>query len=330
MSGQKRSDTDEMTFAEHIDALRPHLVRGVLAILALAVAAFLCKGLLIDGVLFGPMSAGFPTNRLLVWMAGLAGIEFVPGIERMQLINTAMAGQFNLHLKISMVAAFCIGFPYLLWELWRFARPALTERELRGCRRFVFYVSAGFFAGLLFGYFIIAPLTIGFLSQYSVSEQVTNMIDVSSYLSTVLNVSIACAVVFQLPLLVYFLTRMGLVSPDFLRRYRRHALVALAILSAVITPARRIQHDSGPAAVVRIVRIQHPDFGTDAAEKLRNGGSNNGGEIDSERTKEASCFQDAFSFSRAGHATARSISAPFFAGVRSYFRGESGSLDITR
>ena len=211
MSGQKRSDTDEMTFAEHIDALRPHLVRGVLAILALAVAAFLCKGLLIDGVLFGPMSAGFPTNRLLVWMAGLAGIEFVPGIERMQLINTAMAGQFNLHLKISMVAAFCIGFPYLLWELWRFARPALTERELRGCRRFVFYVSAGFFAGLLFGYFIIAPLTIGFLSQYSVSEQVTNMIDVGSYLSTVLNVSIACAVVFQLPLLVYFLTRMGLV-----------------------------------------------------------------------------------------------------------------------
>ena len=307
MSGQKRSDTDEMTFAEHIDALRPHLVRGVLAILALAVAAFLCKGLLIDGVLFGPMSAGFPTNRLLVWMAGLAGIEFVPGIERMQLINTAMAGQFNLHLKISMVAAFCIGFPYLLWELWRFARPALTERELRGCRRFVFYVSAGFFAGLLFGYFIIAPLTIGFLSQYSVSEQVTNMIDVSSYLSTVLNVSIACAVVFQLPLLVYFLTRMGIVSP-----------------------ARRIQHDSGPAAVVRIVRIQHPDFGTNTAEKLRNGGSNNGGEIDSEQTKEASCFQDAFSFSRAGHATARSISAPFFAGVRSYFKGESGSLDITR
>ena len=236
MSGQKRSDTDEMTFAEHIDALRPHLVRGVLAILALAVAAFLCKGLLIDGVLFGPMSAGFPTNRLLVWMAGLAGIEFVPGIEHMQLINTAMAGQFNLHLKISMVAAFCIGFPYQLWELWRFARPALTERELRGCRRFVFYVSAGFFAGLLFGYFVIAPLTIGFLSQYSVSEQVTNMIDVGSYLSTVLNVSIACAVVFQLPLLVYFLTRMGLVSPDFLRRYRRHALVALAILSAVITP----------------------------------------------------------------------------------------------
>ena len=216
-------------------------------------------------------------------MAGLAGIEFVPGIEHMQLINTAMAGQFNLHLKISMVAAFCIGFPYLLWELWRFARPALTERELRGCRRFVFYVSAGFFAGLLFGYFVIAPLTIGFLSQYSVSEQVTNMIDVGSYLSTVLNVSIACAVVFQLPLLVYFLTRMGLVSPDFLRRYRR----AGDSLGGH-HPARRIQHDSGPAAVVRIVRIQHPDFGTDAAEKLRDGGNNNGGEIDSERTKEAS------------------------------------------
>ena len=276
MSGQKRSDTDEMTFAEHIDALRPHLVRGVLAILALAVAAFLCKGLLIDGVLFGPMSAGFPTNRLLVWMAGLAGIEFVPGIERMQLINTAMAGQFNLHLKISMVAAFCIGFPYLLWELWRFARPALTERELRGCRRFVFYVSAGFFAGLLFGYFVIAPLTIGFLSQYSVSEQVTNMIDVGSYLSTVLN----AAGLFPDP--------HGSRKPRFPAPLPPPRPRRAGDSLGGHHPARRIQHDSGPAAVVRIVRIQHPDFGTDAAEKLRDGGNNNGGEIDSERTKEAS------------------------------------------
>lgn len=237
MPGQLHGTTTEMTFFEHIDALRPHLVRGAAAILVLAVAAFLCKKALVDTVLFGPLSPDFPTNRLLGHLAALSGLDALGGrTDHLQLVSTTMAGQFNLHLKISMVAALAAGFPYLLWEVWRFVRPALTERELHGCRRFVLYVSAGFFAGLLFGYFLIAPLTIGFLSQYSVSDTVVNMIDVNSYLSTVVDVSIACAVVFQLPLLVHFLTRMGLIGPEFLRRYRRHAIVILAVLAAVITP----------------------------------------------------------------------------------------------
>lgn len=237
MSGQRHGTTTEMTFFEHIDALRPHLVRGATVVLVLVVAAFVCKKLLVDTVLFGPMSPEFPTNRLLGHLAALSGMETLAAdTEHLRLVSTTMAGQFNLHLKISMIAALAAGFPYLLWELWRFVRPALTERELSGCRRFVLYVSAGFFGGLLFGYFIIAPLTIGFLSQYSVSAAVENMIDVNSYLSTVVDVSIACAVVFQLPLLVHFLTRMGLIGPEFLRRYRRHAIVILAVLAAVITP----------------------------------------------------------------------------------------------
>lgn len=235
MSGQQHGTT-EMTFFEHVDALRPHLVRGAAAILLLAVAAFVCKKLLVDTVLLGPMSPEFPTNRLLDRLAALSGLDWPADTEHLQLVSTTMAGQFNLHLKISMIAALAAGFPYLLWELWRFVRPALTERELNGCRRFVLYVSAGFFGGLLFGYFVIAPLTIGFLAQYSVSAAVVNMIDVNSYLSTVVDVSIACAVVFQLPLLVHFLTRMGLIGPAFLRRYRRHAIVMLAVLAAVITP----------------------------------------------------------------------------------------------
>lgn len=237
MSGQQHGTTTEMTFFEHIDALRPHLIRGALVIFVLAVAAFLCKKLLVDTILFGPTTPEFPTNRLLGRMAVLSGINSpAADTEHLRLVSTTMAGQFNLHLKISMIAALAAGFPYLLWEVWRFVRPALTEHELRGCRRFVVCVSAGFFAGLLFGYFVIAPLTIGFLSQYSVSDAVENMIDVNSYLSTVVDVSIACAVVFQLPLLVHFLTRMGLIGPEFLRRYRRHAIVMLAVLAAVITP----------------------------------------------------------------------------------------------
>lgn len=237
MSGQPQTPAGEMTFAEHLDALRPHLVRGAVVILVLVVVAFCLKELLVDKVLFGPVAEWFPTNRLLMRLGALSGIDRL-GVrpEDFQLVSTTLAGQFNLHLTVSVAAAFAAGFPYLQWELWRFVRPALTPRELRGCRRFVLYVSLGFFAGLAFGYFMIAPLTVAFLTQYRVSVLVTNMIDVNSYLSTVLNVSLACAVVFQLPLLVHFLTRMGILGPAFLRRYRRHAIVVLAILSAIITP----------------------------------------------------------------------------------------------
>lgn len=233
----EQTQTGEMTFAEHLDALRPHLVRGAAVILVFVIVAFCLKDLLVDKVLFGPVAEWFPTNRLLERLGALSGIDRL-GVrtEDFQLVSTTLAGQFNLHLTISVAAAFVAGFPYLLWELWRFVRPALTPRELRGCRRFVLYVSLGFFIGLAFGYLVIAPLTVAFLTQYRVSALVTNMIDVNSYLSTVLNVSLACAVVFQLPLLVHFLTRMGLLGPEFLRRYRRHAIVVLAILSAIITP----------------------------------------------------------------------------------------------
>lgn len=226
-----------MTFAEHIDALRPHLVRGAGAILVLVIAAFSCKKFLIDTLLFGPMSAWFPTNRLLTYIGqatGIDGLAVDPGA--FHLVSTTMAGQFNLHLAISVTTAFVVGFPYLIWEVWRFVRPALTEREARGCSSFVGYVSLGFFAGLAFGYFVVTPFSIGFLTQYRVSDLVENMIDVNSYLSTVINVTLACAIVFQLPLLVHFLTRMGILTPEWLRRYRRHALVVLAILAAVITP----------------------------------------------------------------------------------------------
>ncbi len=237
MSEKGPQPSDGMTFAEHFDALRPHLLRSAGVIVALLVAAFCLKGFLIDTVLFGPMSDWFPTNRLLEHLGRMAGAESLAlDPNAFQLINTSMAGQLNLHLRISFVTALVLGFPYLLWELWRFVRPALTERELRGCRHFVGYVSLGFFGGLCFGYLFIAPLTIGFLTSYQASALVTNMIGVDSYLSTVIHVSLACAILFQLPLLVSFLTRIGLLRPEWLRRYRQHALVVLAILAAVITP----------------------------------------------------------------------------------------------
>lgn len=238
MSEKMKKSSDEMTFFEHIDALRPHLVRGVMALLVMMVVAFLAKKFIIDLVLMGPQSPDFPTNRFLCHMSHLLMGDDTLCINQIKfnMVNTALSGQFNLHMQVAFVAAIVVAVPYLLWEIWRFVLPALTPRERHKSRMFVLYVSLCFFTGLLFGYYIITPLSINFFSTYQASAEITNMIDVKSYLSTVLHVSLACAIVFQLPLLVYFLTKMGLITTAFLKRYRRHAIVLLTVVSAVITP----------------------------------------------------------------------------------------------
>lgn len=234
----EKSSEGEMTFFEHVEALRPHLVRGVLALLIVMVAAFLGKKFVIDLILMGPQSPDFITNRLLCdishWL--LNDNTLCINQVKFNMVNTSLAGQFNLHMQVALVTAIVVAVPYLLWEIWRFVLPALTPYERRKSRMFVVYVSLCFFIGLCFGYFLIVPLSINFLAGYQASPDITNMIDVRSYLSTVLTVSLACAVVFQLPLLIYFLARMSLITSAFLKRYRRHAIVVLAILSAIITP----------------------------------------------------------------------------------------------
>lgn len=234
----KKSSDNEMTFFEHIDALRPHLVRSVLVLLVIMVGAFLAKGFIVDMVLMGPQLPDFPTNRFFCYIshAFIGDNSLCINQIRFNMINTSLGGQFNLHMQVALVTAIVIAVPYLLWEIWRFIRPALTDYERRKSSRFVYYVSLCFFVGLAFGYFLIVPLSINFLANYQVSQEIVNMIDVKSYLSTVLHVSLACAIVFQLPLLVYFLARMGIITSGFLKKYRRHAIVILAILSAIITP----------------------------------------------------------------------------------------------
>ncbi len=234
----KKSSDNEMTFFEHIDALRPHLVRAVMALLLVMIGAFIGKKFIIDLVLMGPKSPEFPTNHFLCWISHrfLGNDTLCINNVQFNMVNTALGGQFNLHMQVALVTAIVVAVPYLLWELWRFIRPALTDFERKKSSMFVFYVSLCFFVGLAFGYFLIVPLSINFLYSYTASPDITNMIDVKSYLSTVLHVSLACAVVFQLPLLVYFLARMGIISSRFLKKYRRHAIVILAVLSAIITP----------------------------------------------------------------------------------------------
>lgn len=233
-----RSNPDtQMSYGDHLEALRPHLIRSLGVFLLLLVVAFLLREVIIEQILFGPSLSSFPTNRWLAKLSLKMNIE-APLIcqEGLTFINTTLAGQLNLHLKIAMFSALVVGFPYLAWELWLFIKPALSPTELRSCRLFTLFVSLGFFAGIGFGYFIISPLAINFLGSYVASQSIVNMIDAGSYLSTIFEISLACAIIFQLPLLVYFLSRAGILSADFMCCYRRHAIVILAITAAIITP----------------------------------------------------------------------------------------------
>lgn len=193
-----------------------------------------------DGML---LAAGHALADLCAWINSWSGLSLSVNTEafdvanlNFRVINTQMAGQFNLHMKVSMISGLVLAMPYVLWEFWRFVRPALTPREIAATHRFVFWASTFFFAGLLFGYFVLVPLSVSFFINYQASPSIVNMIDVGQYLSTVIVASVASALVFQLPLLIYFLTRMGLISSAFLKRYRRHAFVVLLVIAAIITP----------------------------------------------------------------------------------------------
>ena len=147
-----------------------------------------------------------------------------------------MAGQFSTHIMVSLVAGVILGFPYVFWEFWRFLKPALYEKEQKHARYAVFTASVLFGLGVLFGYYLIVPLSVHFLGSYNVSSEVMNQINLGSYISTVTSVVLAAGVIFELPVVIYFLSKVGLVTPKMLRKYRKHSLVIILALSAIITP----------------------------------------------------------------------------------------------
>ena len=236
MSNEQIHDEAEMTFGEHLDEVRKILVRASMIFALLFIVLFMMKGIVLD-VVFAPIRETFPTNRLFIWLSELMGAEALRiHPENVDLFNNKMAGQFLLHIKSSLVGAFVIAFPYLIYELWLFVKPALPPHQRKQSIRYVIETPIWFITGLLFGYFIIAPLAINFLGNYQVSEQISNIIDVSSFMSTVISVSFAAAIAFQLPLLIRLLATMGIVTSKGMRQYRRVAVAALLIFAAVITP----------------------------------------------------------------------------------------------
>lgn len=232
-------DPKEMTFFDHIDALRGHLLRSAFAIVLFGVIAFVNKYILFDVIIFGPTHTTFWTYEVLCrlshWLTG----SDIYCIKEMGFVlsNISMAGQFTEHLFISFVAGIVISFPYILWEFWRFIKPALSKKEITYARGLVFFSSCLFFIGILFGYFFLAPLSINFLGSYRVSEAVSNEINLESYVSFISTLTFATGIVFEMPILVYFLTKIGLIGSRWMRKNRKYAVVVILVLSGILTPS---------------------------------------------------------------------------------------------
>ncbi|GAB1419546.1 twin-arginine translocase subunit TatC [Bacteroidales bacterium] len=234
----KKQETDvEMSFWEHLEELRSMIVRSVAAILVLGVVAFLNRKLLFDDIILGPSRSDFITNKVFCYLSKTFGIEAMclDNIN-LQIININMTGQFMTHVYIAFITGVVLAFPFVLNEIWKFVRPALRQEESKASRRAVAISSLLFFVGVLFSYFLIVPLTVNFLGTYQVSDTVANQISLHSYISTVVSTTFAVGIVFELPLVIFFLTKIGIVTPAFLKKNRKYTLIIVLIIAAVITP----------------------------------------------------------------------------------------------
>ncbi|UAB86189.1 twin-arginine translocase subunit TatC [Zunongwangia sp. SCSIO 43204] len=228
----------EMSFLDHLEELRWHLIRAVLAVVIAATLAFFLKGFIFDVLLFGPSKGDFWSYSMLCELSQIVGIDGGFCFEELPFTiqSRTMGGQFSAHVWTSITAGFIIAFPFVIYEFWKFVAPAMHENERKHAKGFIFVTSFLFFLGVLFGYYVVTPLSINFLGKYQVSEVVLNEFDLSSYISLVRASVIATGLIFELPIVIYFLTKVGVVTPQFLKTYRKYALVIVLILSAVITP----------------------------------------------------------------------------------------------
>lgn len=238
MAKKKQKDPANMSFLDHLEDLRWHLVRSVLGILVAATLAFIFKQFIFDVIIFGPKRIDFYTYRVLCDIASFLDFEQSFCYEELpfRIQSRTMAGQFSAHVWTSITAGFIVAFPYVIYQFWSFIKPALHSNEQKNARLFIFSSSLLFFTGVIFGYYVITPLSINFLGSYTVSEQVFNDFDLSSYIGLLRASILASGLIFELPIIIYFLTKVGLVTPQFLKTNRKYALVFILIISAVITP----------------------------------------------------------------------------------------------
>ncbi len=228
----------DMSFLDHLEELRGHLVRSIIAVLVLSIAAFVTTDFWFSKIVLGPSKSDFWTYKTMCWLEQRFSISGLC-IDKLDFVlqSRTMAGQFVMSITASLVAGVVLAFPYVFWELWRFIRPGLYSSEKNVANGLVWYVTILFLIGISFGYFIVAPLSINFLANYKLDPTITNQFDVTSYVSTLLMLVLGCGAIFQLPLVILLLAKAGVVSSQFLRLYRKHAFVVILITAAFITPS---------------------------------------------------------------------------------------------
>jgi len=227
----------EMTFLDHLESLRWHIIKSFVAIGVFGIIAFIFKDFVFDQVILAPKNPTFFTNSMFCALGKWMDIKSLCINQRqLQIVNLNLAGQFSTHIMVSAFAGFIVAFPYILFEFWRFLKPALYQSERKAARGGIFFISLLFFMGALFGYYIIVPISVEFFGGYFVSSEVLNQINLDSYVTSVASTVLACGIVFELPILIYFLSKIGLITPSFLKKYRRHSIVIILAVAAVITP----------------------------------------------------------------------------------------------
>ena len=230
-----------MSFIDHLEALRWHIIRAVLFVFVASIVFFVFIDTLFDKVIMGPTRNDFISYRALCSLShrlGMGESLCMPPID-MKLQVTSVSGTFMSSITMAITSAVVVGFPYLLWEVWRFVKPALRTEELRHTRGVIFWVSLFFFIGAAFGYFMLAPFTFNFLANYKIGTAA--MLDyrptLADYLDTLTDITLGTGLAFELPMASWLLSNMGILTPDFLREYRKYAYVALLVIAAVITPS---------------------------------------------------------------------------------------------
>ena len=234
-------DDDEMTFVDHLEALRWHIVRSLLAVMFFAIFIFLRIDWVFEKVITGPLHDDFVSYSALCrfshWL-GIGDTLCMPSIN-IKLQTTEFSSQFMASITIAFVGGFIAAFPYIFWEIWRFIKPALKPSELKSTRGSIFFVSMFFFTGASFGYFLLGPFTFNFLANYNLgtSQILETKPTLNDYLENLVNIIIGCGLAFELPVLAYVLTKIGIITPDFLAAYKKYAVVIILVVAAVITPS---------------------------------------------------------------------------------------------
>jgi sec-independent protein translocase protein TatC len=240
----------EMGFFDHIDALRGHLFRSAVAVVVVTIILLVYSKWVFDSVIFGPVKGTFITYRILCHFSNmirpiLCNVSpllcpdkglCMDGLN-IKFMNTELFGQFVTQIQICFTLGFVVAFPYILWEVWRFIRPALSVTEAQKSSRVILASSVFFFAGVAFAYFLIVPFSLNFAAGYYISGQINNFFTLDNYIGFVTMMMLGCGIIFELPMVIFFLAKMGIVTALFMRTYRRHAIVVILILAAVITPS---------------------------------------------------------------------------------------------